>query len=285
MAAWLTYLKERFPLAAYLPVTAGLATSGMLVASGSIDWPRLALAVAYLLAWFFTLRLADELKDYDKDCAAHPDRPLPRGLLSRSQVAQTIRAFFAALILLAVVAGAAVGANAGILFLTTTAYLSLIYRDFFALGPWLAERPATSAVVHQLVLVPLAASTVAIADPEAWAGPRAWAFAACVLGAFFSYEVCRKLEPNPHPALTTYLKSYGRGLTIVLVGALLLLAAWGARELGIERLLWPAEGLLFASLAVIFVQPARFKVVEVVASLTLLAHLWGPTLSHLTGRG
>ena len=38
------------------------------------------------MLFFAELRLMDELKDYEKDLIAHPERPLPRGLLSREEV-------------------------------------------------------------------------------------------------------------------------------------------------------------------------------------------------------
>ena len=42
---------------------------------------------------------------------------------------------------------------------------------------------------------------VSAADPEKVLAPSTWAFGAMLLGAFFCYEICRKLDPHIHPIL------------------------------------------------------------------------------------
>jgi len=104
-----------------------------------------------------------------------------------------------------------------------------------------------------------------------------------VLGSFFSYEVCRKLDPQAHPVLKTYLGVYGRNVTGLVVVIACLLAGLGAWGLGLELLLWPAEGLLVASLVLLFARPKQYKIVEGVATLSLLLHLWAIVIEHFSG--
>src|SRR3569833_4369137 len=82
---WLAYIRQRYPLGVYVLLSSGYVLTGWSLTHA----PLTALAVTYGLAcfmlFFFTLRLMDELKDYDKDVIAHPERPLPAGLLTREQ--------------------------------------------------------------------------------------------------------------------------------------------------------------------------------------------------------
>ena len=43
------------------------------------------IGVSLFLIFITELRFMDELKDYEKDKIAHPDRPLPRGLVTKGR--------------------------------------------------------------------------------------------------------------------------------------------------------------------------------------------------------
>jgi 4-hydroxybenzoate polyprenyltransferase len=104
-----------------------------------------------------------------------------------------------------------------------------------------------------------------------------------ILGSFFSYEICRKLDPVAHKVLRTYLGAYGLTTTCLVVIAATCVAAIGAIRLDLIRLLWPLEGLLVSSFAVIRVKPSAYKIVEGIAALSLFSHLWATAVRHFMG--
>ena len=150
-----------------------------------------------------TMRLMDELKDVEKDRVAHPDLPLARGLLSEGEAKRGL-----VLAILALGAGAVslwvFNPVAGGLLGICVVYSLLMYREFFV-PDWLEPRPFWYAVSHQVVLLPMYAFATAAAVPAAATdAPVLW-FGLTGLGASFTLEVCRKLDPAAHPVLRTYL--------------------------------------------------------------------------------
>ena len=89
MAGWIIFIKERIPLPVYALLSGGLAASGMALQQA---WMIKPFAVSFigLLLFFVVLRLMDEYKDYEKDQIAYPERPLPRGIVSKAQVLKSI---------------------------------------------------------------------------------------------------------------------------------------------------------------------------------------------------
>ena len=162
-----------------------------------------------------------------------------------------------------------------------TAYLWLMYREFYC-GAWLEPRPLIYAVTHQLVIVPLAAMSVLISAPERlWSAPT-YQLSLPLLGAFFAYEVCRKLDPQAHPVQRTYLHAHGRTPVFLMVLAAMAIAGVGAWLLDLAVPLWPVEAALVVSVTVIWWRPRAFKVPEAVAGLCLIVHLWAvPVLEFL----
>ena len=273
MAAWLTYLKERFPLPVYVLVVGGLCASGASLSSGSVA--ALAIGVSFfgLMLFFALLRLMDELKDYDKDQVAHPDRPLPRALLSVSQTKQMVQRGAASMLVAALCAGVLTDVRAGGAYLLVTGYLWLMYEEFYC-GAWLEQRPLLYALTHQLILIPICYFCVLVVQPEMLTSLLPFYFGLCSLGAFFAYEVCRKLDPEAHPILRTYLTVYGRWGAFVIVLVATLVAAAGAGALGLQHLLLPVQVMLMLSLSVLWFKPGAYRIPEGVAGLSLLLHLW-----------
>lgn len=291
MAAWLTFLRERVPLLSYLALAGGLAGSGTVLAYQEpgistarplAAWAAFGLAAAGVGLFLAVLRVMDEFKDYETDLVAHPDRPLPRGVLEPGSVARAAR-WMTVFMLLFGAAIALRNAPAGICYLLVTGYLWLMFREFFA-GGWLSERILLYAASHQVILLPVCAFCVLLSNPAALARRGTAAFAAAVLGAFFAYEVCRKLDPGAHPLTQTYLSRYGRAGTAGLVLLALGLSGLGAGPSGTGLLLWPLQGVAAASLSLIFLAPQRFKIIEGVASLSLLVHTWAIPALYLFTR-
>ena len=282
MSAWLTFVKERLPLPVYLLLAGGLATSGLYVGGGTIAWWALAVAMIGFLLFLVELRVMDELKDYDKDVEAHPERPLPRGLIKIDAIKRVIFVGAVAMVLFGGVVGALAGWPAALLYLGSTIFLFLMFKEFF-IGAQLSKAPILYAVTHQVVMLPLVAFAVTLTRPNLWQQKETWLIGACILGSFFTYEICRKLDPKAPRVLETYLVHHGRAATVFFILCTSSLAAWGAHELGLSLLLWPAAALVVVSLPILFIAPARYKIIEGMATLSLLVHLWALTIQHVSG--
>ncbi len=229
MRSWLIYLKERFPLPVYILLSGGLAVSGSVLVGREVQSVATAYAFTYAMWLFATLRLMDELKDYDKDLLAHPTRPLPRGVLKVGVVAKVIHWSMAIGILLSI--GFFVfDSAAAVLALVTTAWLWLMFKEFYV-GNTLSKHPLIYAVTHQIILIPfcLALSVAPFTEGEINYFVFWWAIG--VLGSFFTYEVSRKLDPKAHPVLGTYLYVYGKLGSLSIVLALLGLCIFGGINL------------------------------------------------------
>lgn len=107
------YLSERFPipLALILSLALGLcayavAQTDMIRAGGPMIVDGTALGGCIVLLMFlFHLRVFDEHKDYELDCATRPSRPVPRGLISLAELRVFAAIAMVAEVILSVTAG------------------------------------------------------------------------------------------------------------------------------------------------------------------------------------
>lgn len=283
-SGWSVFFRERIPLPVYLLLCGGFTVGGLYLGriqrdalySEKLDAVAIALGFLGILLFFICLRVMDEVKDYRKDVVAHPERPLPRGVLTVEEVRGKIGFIYALLWVLAFALGVR-NVPAGLSLACTNLWLWLMYKEFYV-GESLARSPLLYACTHQIILLPVCSTAVAAAHPELGLSmPNFW-YGLTVLGAFFGYEVGRKLDPHAHPALDTYLVRYGRGHTSFLLVALAVLASYGAHRAGtLSITVWGAAFLL-ALLPVLFVKPSRYKLVELAATFSLLIHIYSPAL-------
>ena len=281
-AVWATFARERFQIPAVLIFGMAQSASAQYVVSSTLDWLGLAISVAGISVLLVIMRMMDELKDLDKDRIAHPTRPLPRGLISPEEVRSGLRIAIGLLLVASVFIGLLRNPIAGVLLSLSVGYSLLMYREFFA-PDLLGARPFSYAVTHQIIIVPIYAFATATALPDAaFTQPVLW-FAATGLGASFAMEVCRKLDPDAHPVLGTYLTVAGQGRTAVAVLASVGLATYAAYQIGVHIILWPVALVLLASLGLTIVRPASFKWTAGLAGLFVLAQIFAPTIGHFTG--
>jgi hypothetical protein len=273
MANWLTYFKERFPFPVYVVLVGGIALSGNVLARGSFEWRGFLIAFVGLMGFFALLRLMDELKDYEKDLIVHPQRPLPRGVLKVETVAKVIRVAAVGMVVYSGLVAAFSNLEAGICYFVVTVWLWLMFKEFY-LGQWLVDRPLAYAISHQLILLPLCAFAVLTHDGERAYMASTWIYGSCVMGAFFSYEVCRKLDPRAHPLLKTYLYIYGGPKTWLLVFVLNVVAAVSAYALDLGWWLWLPEIATVMTVGWVVKWPLQYKWGETVATLSLVLHIW-----------
>jgi pyruvate,water dikinase len=160
------FLLERFPPLAYAPpiaafVLCGYAGAAAAGGAGIALAPRPAVVLLTVALAFLCLRCADDLKDAGADRAEHPERPVPRGLVSAAEVgalggAAALGGLLGALWL----GGASLAAFAAWL-----GYFGLTAREFFAAGA-IRRRPALYALLHS-PLVPLLFAFVWVSHPAA----------------------------------------------------------------------------------------------------------------------
>jgi 4-hydroxybenzoate polyprenyltransferase len=150
---WITYSRERFPLAAHGPLVAAFSASAVCFSSlvrGSLTGPAIAsIVVAFVtsLLFFLQLRIADEFKDYEDDAAFRPYRPVQRGLVTLRELAWVGVGCAAAQLALAI------WLEPSIVWLLVVAwvYLALMTREFFA-ARWLKRHPIVYMTSHMMIL-------------------------------------------------------------------------------------------------------------------------------------
>jgi 4-hydroxybenzoate polyprenyltransferase len=152
---WITYQRERFPLAAHAPLVAAFSFSAVSFSSvlrdrAAVPNPSSAL-VAFVtsLAFFLQLRIADEFKDASEDARYRPYRPVPRGLVTLAELG-TLGVIAAVL-----QAGLAMWLHPSliVLLLPPWLYLWLMTREFFV-PQWLRAHPVAYMASH-MAIVPL----------------------------------------------------------------------------------------------------------------------------------
>ena len=153
MKRWVTYQRERFPLAAHAPLVAAFSASAVCFSSlvrGHVALPppsTLVIAFVTALLFFFQLRVADEFKDLEDDTRYRPYRPVPRGLVTLRELG------WLGVIAAAIQLVLALWLDPTIVWILALAwvYLALMTREFFA-PAWLKRHPVVYMTSHMVIL-------------------------------------------------------------------------------------------------------------------------------------
>jgi 4-hydroxybenzoate polyprenyltransferase len=149
---WWIYQKERFPIFAHGPLVIVFCLAVMLFSAlqqgdALPELTRVAAAVISTLILFFQLRVADEFKDFEIDSKYRPHRAVPRGLVTRQELARL--AFAGAAIQFLVAAYIDIGLIP--VLIGVWAYIGLMTKEFFV-KEWLIKNPAVYLLSHMLVM-------------------------------------------------------------------------------------------------------------------------------------
>jgi 4-hydroxybenzoate polyprenyltransferase len=150
---WWIYQRERFPLAAYIPLIAAFSLCTLtysLLARGQIRFPDPGAAlVAFLTAllFFFQMRIADEFKDAREDALYRPYRPVPRGLITLRELG--IAGLLAAGLQLALALWLSPRLVPWLLLVWI--YFGLMSREFFV-SRWIKAHPVVYMSSHMVIL-------------------------------------------------------------------------------------------------------------------------------------
>lgn len=146
------YQSERFPLgktALLVAVfsAAGVSASAHFAGRNLPGWDVFALAFMVTLAFFFHLRVLDEIKDAEDDARYRPERPIPRGLVSLRLI---IRLGLATVPVVLAACWLIVPASLGLLLLTWV-WMALMAFEFFA-PRWLKAHPLVYMASHMAIM-------------------------------------------------------------------------------------------------------------------------------------
>mmetsp|Transcript_22275 Transcript_22275/g.36872 ORF Transcript_22275/g.36872 Transcript_22275/m.36872 type:complete len:337 (+) Transcript_22275:3-1013(+) len=283
--AWLRFGRERVPLLVFALLSGGTAASSLLVMSCALTVKPLLFGFVFQMLFYTNLRLMDELKDVDKDRIGHPERPLPRGLLTIDAVRGAVQLLTLAMLLCAVLGYMMLSPMAAALMLLVTCQLLIMYFEC-GCAVWLERSPILVLLTHQPIVSLMTICVCTLAQPTSYFSLKAYSLSALLQAGFLTYEVCRKLDPTAHKVLGTYLVTYGRVTTFAIIAVANAVGGGGAYLLATatdER--WPLYGfvtpqlLIVMSTLILFAMPEahrskRHKVVELLSALSLLWHVF-----------
>jgi 4-hydroxybenzoate polyprenyltransferase len=281
MKRWITFFHERAPLPAVLMIGAGVSASGVYLA-GPFNLRAFLIGLLAQALFLVLLRVMDERKDFEKDKVAHPQRPLPRGLLSVAEVERAIPILAGALLALALAAGVVVNPIAGGFLAVGAVYLWLMYKEFYV-GEALANYPLVYALSHQIIEYPIYGFVVVLVRPDLAFSGRMVSYIAMNIGASMTFEIARKLDPKAPPILKTYLSLYGPAKTAALIAVFMILSGIASYALGILPLTVGSEVLVLATLPVLLKAPTKFRAVEGAAAFASFMHVFGIAIQAWVG--
>ncbi|CAO3564031.1 unnamed protein product [Mortierella alpina] len=288
---WLKFFSERVALFVYLLTAAGyVLTANYALSDGSKTLPLRQFFWTMVIETLFlvTLRVMDDLKDVDTDIVAHPERPLPRGLVTAREASVVVHTLVLILIINGIVLAIVENLACGLLCLATTIYYYAMFKEF-GCGHWLSARPILYVITHQLVVLLMVLFPIAaFHGASSLKNILAWHAALLQFGGSFTFEVCRKLDPTAHVALGTYLVAYGKVKTFLMILFAVVVGAWASYVMAVEIIMWPFLGFLLLSVLVLFAKqrvpgtplaegeavPKGHKTVELICTLITLLTMY-----------
>jgi acyl-coenzyme A synthetase/AMP-(fatty) acid ligase/4-hydroxybenzoate polyprenyltransferase len=280
MSNILQFIKERVPIIANLILAFGLVFSTQALLEHKFSILELVLSLISLLIFITELRFMDEIKDYEKDKVAHPDRPLPRGLVTVKQVQKLMVIFFGLFLACGALSYYYINATSGKLLFLTALWLFLMYKEFF-IPKLINKSPIVYAISHQVIILPIVFYLTTIINYSLVFSPTNVGLALIVLSSFFTFEVGRKMDPKSDPILGTYLIQYGKVKTNLLILVLMLPGLFGGLLIG--KFLWMAipAALIFITQIRIFINQDKFKDLEGIIALNLIYNMWFILISEV----
>lgn len=280
MDRWITFANERLRLPAFVVIVAGIAASGVSIGSKSFLWLPFFVSFIGIFLAFIIINLIGEVEDSEKDRIAHPNRPLPRGLISKHEATQAIELLKMILFAYSFVIWVAVGAHAALAYLLISIYVWGMKRGF-GIAPFISRRPFLKGFLRFIILFPIAIFAVTVANSNAIAMPMAWSFGFMLFGTFFTFDICSKLDPHTHPILATYIHYHGFQRTFEVALLMVAFSAMSAFALNVAALLIPFEFFVVGSLSTLFFQPSLCRFPQVAAAVSLFLHVWAVALFRI----
>lgn len=175
------------------------------------------ISFASLLLFLFHLRIFDEFKDFDHDRKFYPDRPVPKGLVTLTEL-QKVGLL---VIGLELVLSLYKGATSAILYLVVLGYSLLMLKEFFV-HEWLREHFTIYVTSHEILAIPLFyyIYSLNLSSFAKLLNPVLFTHAIFQTAALFLLEVARKIRPKMLEIASrdTYTARYGiSGASVLLI--------------------------------------------------------------------
>ena len=218
---WLIFIWERFPPYTNLPFMLFyfIAHYVFYLNSSQEGFSIIKLVILFLgtLVFFFTLRLYDELKDYQNDLKMYPNRPLIRGLLSHKDIRKGIYIS----ILLEILSFSLFGFKGLLAVGLPIVYSLLMFKEFF-IRKWIRSHLTIYALTHTLVSALFSLALIAtFKSTFVWnLDTDSYLFALLSWCLFNIFEFGRKtfISSEEHKEIESYSKIYGRfGATLLVI--------------------------------------------------------------------
>ncbi|MBA2403327.1 MAG: AMP-binding protein [Bdellovibrionales bacterium] len=283
MTRLFAYTKERFPLIPILLfvflLTSGYAHFFAEWYGAKFSWqePKLWLTMGSVFLFMLQLRMADEIKDFEKDSKAFPDRILSKGIIPLSLIRKILYTTIAVEFLMS----AAMGRSHVTYMFILQIWAYLMAKEFFR-KEFLDEQVTLSLILHQMILPPLAIySALPFISIDYLAPSMSLILGLIYLSLIYTiYELARKTwspdRENAHA--DSYTRFWGIGPAVLVQIALTLIVIVLMKFLPMEfskLYLWTAYGLaiIYLNMLMLFRRnPTRktSKLVEAGGSIFLL---------------
>lgn len=223
--SWIIFIWERHNPAINIVFSILFFLAHYILAEIALRPQEFAVLLAGVVLFFFKLRLFDDLKDYDYDTKAHPDRPLVRGVISSTDLHKGI----AVSVILEFFIFGLWGFKGLLVIAIANVYGFLMFKEFF-LRRWIRPKLVTYAVTHTFVVVLLSIAVFStVSSKWFWQlDASVYSFAMTNWFLFNIYEFSRKsfVFQEENPNADSYSKKYGRSGAASLVAMNSLIATY-----------------------------------------------------------
>ena len=279
----LAYANERFPL---VPIfifvfllTSGYAHFFANWFQTSFSWmePKLWITMINVFLFMLQLRMADEIKDFDKDSKAFPNRILSQGIINLD----LIRGIFLSTIALELILSASMGKIHLIGMLILQVWANLMAKEFFCKN-FLDRHVTLSLILHQMILPPLAIyAALPFTQDQSYFNDLAIYPALLLLTLIYTvYEMARKTwsadRENAHADSYTRFWGINGAVIVQITCTLLIIILMENMNLEFSQtyriLAYSFSGIYIATLILFKFRPTRkmSKMVETSGSIFLL---------------
>lgn len=251
--AWIQFTKERFGALSHIITIVVFIAAHILIAksihSTSFSFINALMLLLGVTAFYFKLRLYDEVKDYEFDVIINKTRPLPRGLLSHKDMYRGMLVC----ILIEIITFSLQGLNASISIILAIIYSLIMYKEFFIadkIRPYLT----TYAIVHTIVTSLLSFAIfsfltgLSIIDVVTNTVYLSFALANWLLFNIFEFGKKTFATSEERENVDTYSSLFGRTGAVALVASQSVLASYLALNLSgaNQEIIFGGMGLLLA---------------------------------------
>ncbi len=273
MNQWIIYFLERLNPVLLIMTAAGIAVSTTILNSQQFDFlPFMASCVVWFLIGFY-LRLDNDLRDCENDRVAYPDRPIPSGKIQRKEAQLVISILHYALISVSIGIFLLFGVWSRIFLLVTVGYFWLMRENFY-LGRRLDRMPLVKKIAYQGILIPMTLLSISFSHQAALFTVQNFSYVILLFGSFFTFELCRKLNPGSHPVSQSLIHFFGYKKVFLFAFASLAISGISAYILGVAAYLAPVQSGVLLTLILIFKNPLRYSIAQTAASISLMIHAW-----------